>query len=77
MTYEFIYEFMYMKKIVKSYLNSGVSRFQMYVVTFWYVSALKQVIDGSSGKTTPCQIPTYTGISLDNSTCDLSQNIPV
>ena len=29
MTYEFIYEFMYMKNIVKSYLNSGVSRFQM------------------------------------------------
>ena len=32
MTYEFIYEFMYMKNIVKSYLNSGVSRFQMSVV---------------------------------------------
>ena len=30
MTYEFIYEFMYMKNIVKSYLNSGVSRFQMW-----------------------------------------------
>ena len=29
MTYEFIYEFMYMKNIVKSYLNSGVPRFQM------------------------------------------------
>ena len=25
-----------------------------------------------SGKTTPCQIPTYTGISRDNPTCDLS-----
>ena len=33
MTYEFIYEFMYMKNIVKSYLNSGVSRFQMVGVT--------------------------------------------
>ena len=31
MTYEFIYEFMYMKNIVKSYLNSGVSRFQMTI----------------------------------------------
>ena len=31
----------------------------------------------SSGKATPCQIPTYTGISLDNSTCNLSQDIPV
>ena len=29
MTYEFIYEFMYMKNIVKSYLNSCVPRFQM------------------------------------------------
>ena len=29
MTYEFIYEFMYMKNIVKTYLNSGVPRFQM------------------------------------------------
>ena len=29
MTYEFIYEFMYMKNIVKSYLNSCVLRFQM------------------------------------------------
>ena len=28
-TYEFIYEFMYVKNIVKSYLNLGVSRFQM------------------------------------------------
>ena len=32
MTYEFIYEFMYMKNIVKSYLNSCVPRFQMAVV---------------------------------------------
>ena len=31
MTCEFIYEFMYMKNIEKSYLNSGVSRFQMYL----------------------------------------------
>ena len=30
MTYEFIYEFMYMKNIVKSYLNSCVPRFQMF-----------------------------------------------
>ena len=30
-----------------------------------------------SGKATPCHIPTYTGISRDNSICDLSQNIPV
>ena len=29
MTYEFIYEFMYMKNIVKSYLNSCAPRFQM------------------------------------------------
>ena len=29
MTYEFIYEYMYMKNIVKSYLNSCVPRFQM------------------------------------------------
>ena len=28
-TYEFIYKFMYMKNIVKSYLKSCVSRFQM------------------------------------------------
>ena len=33
MTYEFIYEFMYMKNIVKSYLNSCVPRFQMAEVT--------------------------------------------
>ena len=33
MTYEFIYEFMYMKNIVKSYLNSCVPRFQMTSVT--------------------------------------------
>ena len=32
MTYEFIYEFMYMKNIVKSYLNSCVPRFQMMTV---------------------------------------------
>ena len=31
MTYEFIYEFMYMKNIVKSYLKSCVPRFQMSV----------------------------------------------
>ena len=31
----------------------------------------------TSEKTTPCQIPTYTGISRDNSTWDLSQDIPV
>ena len=31
----------------------------------------------SSGKTTPCQIPTYTGISRDNPTSDLSRDIPV
>ena len=32
----------------------------------------------TSGKTTPCQIPTYiyTGISRDNPTCDLSRDIP-
>ena len=29
MTYKFIYEFMYMKNIVKSYLKSCVPRFQM------------------------------------------------
>ena len=29
MTYEFIYEFMYMKNIVKSYLNLCVPRIQM------------------------------------------------
>ena len=29
MTYEFIFEFMYMKNIVKSYLKSCVPRFQM------------------------------------------------
>ena len=29
MTYEFIYEFMYMKNIVKSYLKLCVPRFQM------------------------------------------------
>ena len=33
MTYEFIYEFMYMKNIVKSYLNSCVPRFQMKLRT--------------------------------------------
>ena len=33
MTYEFIYDFMYMKNIVKSFLNSGVSRFQMSELT--------------------------------------------
>ena len=31
MTYEFIYEFMYMKNIVKSYLKLCVPRFQMCV----------------------------------------------
>ena len=31
MTCEFIYEFMYMKNIVKSYLKSCVPRFQMFV----------------------------------------------
>ena len=33
MTYEFIYEFMYMKNIVKSYLNSCVPRFQMKILS--------------------------------------------
>ena len=31
MTYEFIYDFMYMKNIVKSYLQSCVPRFQMII----------------------------------------------
>ena len=31
----------------------------------------------ASAKTTPCQILTYTGISRDNPTCDLSRDIPV
>ena len=31
----------------------------------------------ASGKTTPCHIPTYTGISRDNQNCDLSLDIPV
>ena len=30
-TYEFVYEFMYMKNIVKSYLKSSVPRFQMRI----------------------------------------------
>ena len=40
----------------------------------------KLAFNFSSGKATPCQIPTYTGISRDNSTCYLSQlseDIPV
>ena len=32
LTYEFRYEFMYMKNIVKSYMKSGVPRFQMMPV---------------------------------------------
>ena len=31
----------------------------------------------TSDKMTPCQIQTYTGISRDNPTCDLSRDIPV
>ena len=31
MTYEFKYKFIYMNNIVKSYMKSGVSRFQMPV----------------------------------------------
>ena len=31
------------------------------------------VVLGTSGKTTPWQIPTYTGISRDKPTCDLSR----
>ena len=35
------------------------------------------LVEPASGKVTPCQIPTYTGISRDNSTCYLSQDIQV
>ena len=33
--------------------------------------------DRSSEKTTPCHIPTYTGIFRDNQNCNLSRDIPV
>ena len=31
----------------------------------------------TSGKATPCHIPTYTGISQGKPTCDLSLDIPI
>ena len=46
MTYEFIYEFMYMKNIVKSYLNSGVPRFQMCAKIFPHASSKSLLFSG-------------------------------
>ena len=41
------------------------------------VAALHQWNHHSSGKATPCHIPTYTGISRDKPTCDLFWDIPI
>ena len=53
------------------------------IITHYYLFQSPELSDGgvlslsSSEKMTPCQIPTYTGIFLDNLTCDLSQDIQV
>ena len=58
MTSEFIYEFMYMKNIVKSYLNSCVPRFQMTVLGMSfrkvsYEDFVCSVFSGNQEKTKP------------------------
>ena len=50
MTYEFIYEFMYMKNIVKSYLNSCVPRFQMPVSQCHGVIIMIVQVEGCGGR---------------------------
>ena len=68
MTYEFIYEFMYMKNIVKSYLNSCVPRFQMQAPGT--LKPLKQV--NNPTKTAPVS---WSGLVTVLGTCSLRNQL--